>query len=40
MARGMRESLVPLAIDGFLGYYTVAALLPRYPMKGMNHHEI
>ena len=36
----MRESLVPLAIDGFLGYYTVAVLLPRYPMKGMNHHEI
>ena len=35
----MRESLVPLAIDGFLGYYTVAAL-PRYPMKGMNHHEV
>ncbi len=40
MARGMRESLVPLAITGFLRYYTVAALLPRYPMKGMNHHEI
>lgn len=36
----MRESLVPLAIDGILGYYTVAARLPRYPMKGMNHHEI
>ena len=40
MARGMRESLIPLAIAGFLGYYTVAVLLPRYPMKGMNHHEI
>lgn len=40
MARGMRESLIPLAIAGFLGYYTVAALLPRYPMKGMNYHEI
>lgn len=36
----MRESLIPLAIAGFLGYYTVAELLPRYPMKGMNYHEI